>query len=507
LTAPRPSGGVGWSASSALGAIAMLAILLRLVPVLLVPSIDWADEIFQTTEQAHRLVYGTGLVPWEFQLGARSWLLPGAIAGLMEVARLFGDGPRFYLPVITLALAALAVVPVLCCFGLARRRFGLPGAIVAGFAVAIAPELVYFGARALSEVIAAHLLVGAAYLLDPRDCAISRRRLFSAGLLLGLALQLRLQVAPAIALIGLWAASGAWRKRLPGLLAGGAVAVTAGAVLDAATLGYPYASTYRYILYNVFFGVSDTFGVEAWNYYIKGEAGLLGVAFVPMLLLTFLGARQVPVWLAAAAAILVLHGAIAHKEYRFIYPAVLLCAVLAGLGLAQLGAWGSRALHQLGMRDGLAWLAGGMLAAGLWSALSFQVWAGPTLAGLRNQGNDKLVAALFAARLPEPCGIGLYFGGEQDWRFVGYTYLHQDVPIYWPDGPAELAASAPAFDILLSESPPPVDFRYRPLRCFGAVCVWRRPAGCTPVAGRPMPFPDPVAALRPVVAPLSRPAK
>jgi hypothetical protein len=75
----------------ALAGLAVLAIILRLVPVIFVPSQAWPDEIFQATEQAHRLVYGTGLVPWEFQLGIRSWLLPGIIAGLMKAARLAGD--------------------------------------------------------------------------------------------------------------------------------------------------------------------------------------------------------------------------------------------------------------------------------------------------------------------------------------------------------------------------------------------------------------------------------
>jgi hypothetical protein len=105
-----------------------LACLRRHVPVLLVPNINWADEIFQATKKAHRPVCGTGLLP----LGARSCLLPGSIAGLMELARLLGDGPRFYLPVIAPALATLSAVPIACCFRWARQRFGLAGAIVGG---------------------------------------------------------------------------------------------------------------------------------------------------------------------------------------------------------------------------------------------------------------------------------------------------------------------------------------------------------------------------------------
>ncbi len=47
----------------ALVGLVLLSIGLRLVPVLFEPSLNWGDEIFQATEQAHRVVYGTGLVP------------------------------------------------------------------------------------------------------------------------------------------------------------------------------------------------------------------------------------------------------------------------------------------------------------------------------------------------------------------------------------------------------------------------------------------------------------
>src|SRR6202162_3923652 len=159
---------------AALCGIVILAFTLRRIPVLIVPSLNWADEVFQTTEQAHRLVFGTGLVPWEFQLGTRSWILPGAIAGLMELSRLIGGGPEYYLPVIAGGCGLLAVVPVVCCFLWCRRWFGLTGAIIGGLSVAVAPELVYFGDRTLSEVVAAHLLVLAIYLLEPGYRVTSR---------------------------------------------------------------------------------------------------------------------------------------------------------------------------------------------------------------------------------------------------------------------------------------------------------------------------------------------
>ena len=79
------------------------------------PGLVWPDEIFQTSEPAHRPVYGSGLVAWEFQLGVCDWLLPGLVAGMMELSRIIGDGPDYYLPVIAIGFASLAAAPVACC--------------------------------------------------------------------------------------------------------------------------------------------------------------------------------------------------------------------------------------------------------------------------------------------------------------------------------------------------------------------------------------------------------
>src|SRR5438105_7930092 len=293
---------VGWSpvhwsrdqqlASAGLVLVVLMAIGVRLVPILIEPSLNWWDEVFQATEPAHRLIYGYGLVPWEFQLGMRSWLLPGIVTGLMEAARLAGDGPAYYLPVIAAGFAVLASAPVVCCFLWARRWFGLAGAFAAAGFVAIAPELVYFGARTLSETVAGHLLVIGCFLLEPGSPVISRRRLFAAGILLGLVCLLRIHLAPAVAVVVLWACWGVWRERLPALIAGGLAATAFGAALDWLTLGYPLASLWRNVLYNVIDGVSADFGTAPWNSYLLGELGLWGAAGLSIVLAAVLGARR-----------------------------------------------------------------------------------------------------------------------------------------------------------------------------------------------------------------------
>src|ERR1051325_7480541 len=128
----------------ALVGLVLLAAAARLVPTVFVPSVNWGDVIFQTIEPAHRLVHGYGLVAWEFQLGMRSWLLPGVIAGLMQLSRAIGDGPSYYLPVIAGAFALLACVPAMCCFFWFRRWYGLPPAFSRGAVGALSPAPLSF---------------------------------------------------------------------------------------------------------------------------------------------------------------------------------------------------------------------------------------------------------------------------------------------------------------------------------------------------------------------------
>jgi GPI mannosyltransferase 3 len=191
-----------------------VAIAARLLPVFVFPGINHPDEVFQTVEQAHRLVFGTGLVPWEFVYGTRSWVLPGTLAGLMAVASAFGDGPDYYMPTIGLALAVLGAVSALCAFLWGKRFFGTAGGVIAGTLTAVWMDAVYFGARTLSDAVAAHILVIALYVSTPdRRALVTRRRAIAAGALLVLTGSLRVQLFPAIGLIGVWQLLTAFRHQ------------------------------------------------------------------------------------------------------------------------------------------------------------------------------------------------------------------------------------------------------------------------------------------------------
>ena len=476
-----------------LAGLILLAVGLRLIPIVFVPSMVWADEIFQTSEQAHRLVYGSGLVPWEFQLGMRSWLLPGLIAVLMELSRIAGDGPDYYIPLIAGTFAALAAAPVVCSFLWGRQLVGLFGGWIAAAVVAVAPEAVYFGARTLPEAVAAHLLIVALYVLEPGYQVISRRRLVGGGALLGLLFLLRIQLAPALVVMALWTSWRAVSERALPLLAGAAVVLAAAGILDTVTLGYPMASVWRYFVYNVYYGASSSFGVEGWSFYLLGELGVWGGGAATLLLLAALGARQMPLLLATAATILAVHSAIPHKEYRFIYPAVLLVMVLAGTGLAQVATLGRDWLLDRGVQNRTATAGPITVALSWWCLVSFHVWTGAALTAHRYRGHDNLRAVSFVAHGPAICGLGLYGLDGEDWvNYGGYTHFHRPVPMYWPKDKAEFDTFAAGFDTLVYVKAPPEGFGFTPQRCFGQVCVARRSGGCTSLPMLAMPFPGSV---------------
>ena len=471
----------------ALAVVVVVAYLLRLVPVIIHPSLDWGDEVFQTTEQAHRLIYGSGLIPWEFQVGMRSWLLPGAIAVVMAAARALGPGPAIYLPAIAGTLGLLALAPAVCAFLWCRRALGGGPALLAALVVAVAPELVYFGDRALAEVVAAHLLVLALYALLPGIEVRSARRLAVGGALLGLTLLLRLQLLPAVALVALFAAR---RVRVGPIAAGLAVVLCCGGALDAMTLGSPFASIWRYIDYNIFKHASEQFGVQPWYYYGAAELAIWGAAILVPIALCICGLRVGYVPVAVAALIVVTHSCLGHKEHRFIYPALMLLAVQAGFGLAWVASRiADRRLPGL-PRDVVA------AAAGLsWCLIALLVWNGPAMRTLRNRVHDELRAAAFSARAPAVCGIGMYGPGPDAWvPYGGYTHLHQNVPLFWPADATGFAAYAPSFNLLLTPATPPIAGFSRQA-CFGTVCVFRRRGECVPHAPMNMPFPPGIAAI------------
>lgn len=474
-------------------ALMLLALLLRMGVARSFPNVLWPDEIFQTLEQGHRLAFHNGIVPWEFRDGTRSWIFPGVLAGVMRATAWMGEGSSGYLAGTTIFLCFLSLLPVSIAFAIGYRIGGRSAAVLAAGVCTVWFELVYFAPKALNEVVAAHLLLLAVYLGIYSSGFRLRTRLFLTGILLGLTLVLRIHLFPAVALTVLMVCGKKWRQDWPPVVAGIATTLLAAGTLDAFTWRYPFQSFWLNVWVNVIEGKSQNWGVSPWYAYLAYQLQAWSLAFVPIAILAIVGARRAPTLAWLAIVILVSHSVIAHKEYRFTYPALLMVIILAGLGTAvMVERWRLRMTSPHGgvvaiLVSALLWIS---VSAGLASrfytdsdrrTLASMLWEAPESTNWTlRAGNLRAFQQLSTDKTL--CGVGL-----QDlpwWETGGYAYLHRDVPIFLLEDHGELARLARGFNYLVStRRGTPLPTSYALQKCWGATCVYKRPGTCVVIDG------------------------
>jgi hypothetical protein len=406
--------------------LAVAAIALRLVATWWSERISYPDELFQYLEQAHRLVYGYGFIPWEYRFGARNWLLPGTLAVLLEVLRLLGlDQPTAYVPIIKSALAILSVSIVYGCYVIGRNLFQEESGRLAAVLAAVWYELLYASNLATPEVLGAYAIVGCLALLTGE---LDNRKAFWAGLLLGVSVALRVQYAlPGVALWVFVTIAFGWRTALCLAASGTAVLVSAG-MLDAWSWGVPFISYYNNIVLNLVSGASLIFGQKPLLWYTYAlslaSAGLYPIA-VGYGLVTWKKCWPV---LLLLACVLVPHSLVAHKEYRFVFLVTPLLLLLLADAIVS-------GLTQLHGNLGIRWA----------QPLAIALFVGTSLVGCLAQGvlkrDNRLLATLELSRRTDVSAV-LDLTGNW-WGSGGFYYLHRNVPYYF----REQIEGLPATDI------------------------------------------------------------
>ena len=455
-----------------------VAFLLRLYGYLNYPNIHHPDELYQYLEQAHRLIFGYGIIPWEYREGVRSWLLPGSLAGLMKLSGILGfTRPDAYLFLIAAVLSALSLSVVVTGFLWAYRVRGIVAAFITAALCSIWFELIYFAPKSLTEVVAAHLLVIAVYLVWPGHPVTSWRRLFVAGLVFGLVVSLRVHLAPALLVAAVYACRFETGKKWVPLLAGGVLMVFMAGLLDALTWEYPFQSLLANIRVNLVEKKSHFYGVEPWSFYIKTWLDIWGLAVVPLVLLSLLALRGNVLLGLIPAVIVLTHMLFAHKEYRFVFPAVPFVIILAGLGTARMFASFQRYIrHRLATSAALAGLVLG------WITLSSVLAASDAFRYNWFLRRDAMAAFAFLHDREDLCGVGL---SGVHWLFTGgYTHLHRDVPVIIPVYTTELLPFAYNY-ALASPGTLPDDAAYTQIRCWKGedICIYRRDGPCERARG------------------------
>ena len=242
------------------------AFLLRMAVPIVWPGIHYPDEIIQSLEQAHRLVFGNGLVPWEFRDGARSWLLPALLAGPMWLGDALKPGTGAYRLLAQALVAALSASSVVVGFMWARKH-GIRHAVLAAVVLCTWFELVYFGARALGEVVAAAFLFAGVYLCAEREPRSARHDLL-AGVCLAGAFVFRFHLAPALALAALWRCRRDFRARWVPMLLGASIPLLALGIVDGIAWSEPFGSIVNNFRANIVQGRSHVYGTSGAGWYV-----------------------------------------------------------------------------------------------------------------------------------------------------------------------------------------------------------------------------------------------
>ncbi len=395
----------------------------------------YPDEIFQSLEPAHWLAFGYGLLPWEYLDGARSWGLPGLIAGLLELCRAFRlDDPHAYVLVVRLSFCAVGVATAWASWRLARA-FGAsePRAAVGAALFALVFPAVYFAPRAMSETACA-LPATLGFALAVAPGAGRRDRLVGASLL-GLAVLLRLQAGVFCAGAALTLAARALRTKRwrPFLECTGTLGLWAFALglLDRLTWGDWFHTARVYLEFNLISNGAARFGTAPFGYYAQVLWQSCGLAIVAFGLLALLSVRRAPGAFLTAAAFFLLHCFVEHKESRFILPLLPFVGALAALGLEELSRLAPPRVELVAGVVALSWL---VPAARLTDHTLGELGQGfsPQSAALDFGGPvDRL---LFAAHgRPDLCGLKV-----EDTHLAwtgGYAYFHRELPLYYPSGP------------------------------------------------------------------------
>ena len=400
---------------------------LRLMVAFVSKEIIHPDEIFQYLEQAHRLVFGYGIVPWEYVHGIRSWLLPMVLALPLWISRELGiNDPHLYIPAIQAAACWVSLSAIFCTYWIGRQLWSESVGRIACVLTAVWWEMLFWAHKVTPEIFGMYLLLSAL------ACLVSRPTRWTAllfGICCAAATALRLQYAPAmailIAVVLVYGWQGKWLWNRVILAAAGflGVVVLVG-WLDYYTWGGWWVSYANNYLYNRIYGVSSIWGEHPLTFYPMelgiNSAGLFWLAIGFALCRK---PRQTWLPLALIVSLLLSHTLIPHKEYRFITVVVPLCLLLVAVLLADL--WQARQSWRGTWRQPLAM---GLTLYPLIGIMALFVFL------KRDPG---LRAYLYLNDQPDVISV---LNLQEEWFSTGgYYYLHRDVPIYYGSNVGQLA--------------------------------------------------------------------
>jgi hypothetical protein len=431
-----------------LPAALLLAFAARALVALSGDFVIHPDEIMQYLEPAHGVVFGNGVVYWEFFYGARSWLVPGLVAACLKLFDLVGLGePRFYIGGVKLMFCLLSLGVPLGMYLFARRHFGETAAIIALLSGALWYELAGFAHKPMTEFVATNFLVLLLAFIPREKTGV--KAAWCAAFLAVLVTAIRVQYAPlALILLGIIWLRAAARARLH-IIAAGVVFVFAVGAFDYLTWGNFYHSYIVNIGANLQIGRGRAGESPPYQYIVWLILASGGISLF-FILLSLQNPRRYALLFLLIIAALISHAMQAHKEYRFIFAVIPLWLLIA----ADIGARffivpedvksnNNKKIRLAAVAVTAVVVAASFLGIGNYLPYQKRVYiAHSQETGAVNFLRDQDPAFAAYRRLAADDSLaGLWHADRPYFNTPGYYYLHHRVPFYdASSGPANLSA-------------------------------------------------------------------
>ena len=393
------------------------------------------DEIMQYLEPAHRLVFGNGVIYWEYFYGARSWLVPGLVAGILKLFDIVGlDQPFWYVAGVKLVFCAISLLIPAAMYVFARWHFGETSARVALLMGAFWYELVGFAHKPMTEFVATALLVSL-LALCVRPGPSKLRVVMTVAVLAVLVSAIRVQYSPlALLVLGLFFLRTGKKMHLA--LAAAAVFVFVGVIDAIAWDGGLFHSYVVNIRFNLALGDLRSGESPAWQFLYWFSIASMGLV-VLCILLALHDLRRYGLLLALIALTLLIHSTQAHKEYRFTFVVIPLWLLIGADFVSKVVSRAAEIRSLPSMGPTFLALAASFAAislAGILNTLPYQdrvykAYSRETgiVGFLRSQ--DPIFSAY--RYLASASGVQAVWQVDRPYyNLPGYYYLHQVIPFY-----------------------------------------------------------------------------
>lgn len=421
------------------------------------------DEIFQYYEQAHRLVYGYGFVPWEYVYGVRSWLIPLAIAAIMPLTDILAPAgqvaPTF---VVRIVFSVISLILPWGMYRLTQKIASERAAIWALFLGCFWHHFLFLGPKPVPDALAVYGLIWlCVWVFD----AATPRRVLAFGIVSGLVIGLRYQLVPVVGILNLCALWMLGRAYLPAFLGNLLVLVILG-LIDLVFWGGFLSSFVDNFRLNLIHDVASDFGRQGILFYSGWLAIETGGLVLPgMIGVAMIWRRTLPVICALFVGFALLHIP-AHKEFRFVLwlvPFFLVATAVLADFLARRHA-------------GLGLIAPVILA--IWAGTVTLIYVSKYTGMLPYKEIEREAASLMLRLAQEPglSGVEIRAPSLHWFLLPGYAGFHRPVPIVFGPDPQEAArGGAPDLSHMVTESSERLQPPYVQVGQVGRYVIWRNP--------------------------------